>query len=70
MSISYRQVIWRGLAYIMPALDKSYISVTTEVLKEFDLSQRPLGENFLAEHIGDFLDSNALPTLRVRGCAA
>lgn len=44
--------------------------MTPEVLEELDLSQRPLGENLLAEDIGHFLDSNPFSVLGVCGCAA
>lgn len=38
----------------------SYVSVTPEVLKELDLAQGALGEDLLAEDIGDLLDGDAL----------
>ena len=31
-----------------------------EVLEQFDLSQSPLGEDLLAEDIGDLLDGNTV----------
>lgn len=46
-----------------------YIAMTAEVLEELDLAQGSLGENLLAENIGDFLDSNALVRLGVHGSA-
>lgn len=43
----------------------AYISVTPEVLQELDLAQGALGQNLLAEHIGDLLDGNTLVGLVV-----
>lgn len=39
--------------------------MTSEVLQQLDLSQRPLGQNLLAKHIGNLLDGDALTRLRV-----
>ena len=44
-----------------------YIAMTAEVLEELDLAQGSLGENLLAENIGDFLDGNAFAGLGI-GC--
>ena len=41
-----------------------------EVLQELDLAQCPLGQDLLAEDIGDFLDGNALVCLVVDGGAS
>lgn len=41
--------------------------MTAEVLEELDLAQGSLGENLLAENIGDFLDGNAFAGLGI-GC--
>lgn len=41
--------------------------MSPEVLQQLDLSQRPLGEDLLAEDIGDLLDGDALTSLVVRG---
>ena len=38
----------------------AYVSVAAEVLQKLDLAQRALGENLLAEDIGDLLDGDAL----------
>jgi hypothetical protein len=43
--------------------------VATEMLEQLDLSQGTLGEDLLAEDIGDFLDSDAFAGLGV-GCGA
>lgn len=48
----------------------AHIAMATEMLEQFDLTQCPLGENLLAEHIGDFLDGYTLTSLNVgRGTA-
>lgn len=44
--------------------------MSTEVLQELYLAQGPLGQNLLAEDIGDLLDSNTLVGLVVRGGTA
>lgn len=41
--------------------------MATEMLKQLDLSQGPLGQDLLAEDIGDLLDGDALAGLDV-GC--
>jgi hypothetical protein len=41
--------------------------MATEMLKQLDLSQSPLGQDLLAEDIGDLLDGDALAGLDV-GC--
>ena len=43
--------------------------MASEMLQQFDLAQCPLGEDFLAEDIGHFLDCDSLARLAVRGCA-
>jgi hypothetical protein len=43
--------------------------VASKVLQEFDLSQCPLGENFLAEDIGYLLDGDSFTGLAVGGSA-
>jgi hypothetical protein len=42
-----------------------YIAVSPEVLQQLDLTQGALGEDLLAEHIGDLLNGNALARLVV-----
>ena len=39
--------------------------MATEVLQELDLTQSSLGENLLAEDIGDLLDSNTFLSLSI-----
>lgn len=41
--------------------------MTAEVLEQLDLAQSALGENLLAEDIGDLLDGDALVGLVVHG---
>ncbi len=48
----------------------TYISVTAEVLKELDLTQRSFCENLFAEDIGDFLDGHTFACLRIGRSAA
>jgi hypothetical protein len=43
----------------------TYITVSSEVLQKLDLSQGTLGQNLLAEDIGDLLDRNALIGLAI-----
>lgn len=43
----------------------AYITVSSEVLEELYLTQCSLGQNLLAEYIGDLLDSDALVGLVV-----
>ena len=43
--------------------------MATEMLKQLDLSQSPLGQDLLAEDIGDLLDGDTLAGLHV-GCGA
>ena len=45
------------------------ISMSSEMLQQLYLPQRPLGQNLLAEDIGDFLYRDTLARLVVRGCA-
>lgn len=42
-----------------------YVAVSPKVLQQLDLAQGALGEDFLAEHIGDLLDGDALARLVV-----
>jgi hypothetical protein len=51
------------------ALNLTYIAVASEVLKQLDLSQGTLSQDFLAEDIGDLLDGNALASLNICGSA-
>ena len=44
-----------------------YIAVASEVLKELDLSQSPLCQDFLAEDIGDLFNGNTFPGVVVCG---
>jgi hypothetical protein len=41
--------------------------VASEVLEKLDLSQCPLGQNFLAEDIGNLLDGDALTSMNICG---
>lgn len=43
----------------------THIAMAAEVLEQLDLAQSPLGEDLLAEHIGDLLDGHALAGLNV-----
>jgi hypothetical protein len=43
--------------------------VSPEVLEKLDLAQGALGQDLLAEHIGDLLDGDALVRLVVHGRA-
>jgi hypothetical protein len=45
----------------------THIAVAAEVLKKLNLSQCPLGQNFLAEDIGNLLDGDALASMNIRG---
>jgi len=47
----------------------AYVSVPAKVLQELDLAQRALGQDLLAENIGDFLDRDAFVRLVVDGSA-
>lgn len=47
----------------------THVPMTPEVLKQFDLPQSALGEDLLAEDIGDLLDGDALVGLAVYGSA-
>lgn len=48
----------------------AYVTMATKVLQQFNLSQGSLGENLLAEDIGDFLDCYAFASLVVCCCTA
>lgn len=43
----------------------TYVAVTSEMLQQLDLSQGPLGQDLLAEDIGDFLDGDTITGLGV-----
>lgn len=43
----------------------AYIAMASEVLEELDLTQGALGQDLLAEDIGDLLDGDALVALVV-----
>lgn len=45
----------------------AYIAMASEVLKELDLTQGALGQDLLAEDIGDLLDGDTLVALVVDG---
>ena len=49
--------------------DGAYITVTSEMLQEFNLSQRSFGQNLLAEHIGYLLDRHSIASLIIRSRA-
>lgn len=72
--MSYRHVIWKASS-ALPALwgnaiGGTHVAVASEVLQQLDLSQRPLGQDLLAEHIGDLLDGDAFTRLHVRSGTA
>ena len=48
----------------------TYVAVPAEMLEQLDLAQGALGEDLLAEDIGDLLDGDALVRLAVDGGAA
>jgi hypothetical protein len=41
--------------------------VASEVLEKFDLSQCPLGQDLLAEDIGNLLDSDTFASMNICG---
>jgi hypothetical protein len=47
----------------------AHIAVAAEMLQELDLAQGALGQDFLAEYIGDLLDGDTLVRLVVYGGA-
>jgi hypothetical protein len=47
----------------------THVAVAAEVLQELNLTQSALGENLLAEDIGDLLDGDAFVGLLVDGSA-
>lgn len=49
--------------------DSAYVAVAPKMLQELDLSQGSLGQDLLAEDIGDLLDGYSLACLMVRGRA-
>jgi len=54
-------------SWVRTALASAYIAVASEMLEQFYFSQGALGQDLLAEDIGDFLDGNALTRLDIRG---
>lgn len=48
----------------------TYVAVATEVLEQLDFSQGALGQDLLAEDIGDLLDGDAFAGLGVRSGTA
>ena len=48
----------------------SHVAMASEVLQELDFAQGALGENLLAEDIGNLLDGDAFVGLVVDGSAA
>ena len=76
--MSYRQVIYsicavsrsrRGLRNAVTRKTAAYIAMASEVLEELDLTQGALGQDLLAEDIGNLLDGNTLTGMIVRGGA-
>lgn len=71
MSMSYRHVIYTARSALSALQERlitwTYIAMASEVLQQLDLSQGPFGQNLLAEHIGDLLDSDTLARLSVGG---
>lgn len=66
--LSYVPVAWMGVSIVSySALGRS---LTSEVLQQLDFSERTLGQDLLAEDIGDLLDGNALLGLVVLRRAA
>ena len=45
---------------------RTYVAMTTKVLKKLDLSQSPLGKDLLAEDVGDLFDSDSISSETVR----
>lgn len=45
------------------------MTLTSKMLQQLDLPQRPFRQNFLAEHIGDFLDGDPIVRLAIHGSA-
>lgn len=60
---------WRGQRSRRGPVGEAYVAVATEVLQQLDLAKSSLGENLLAEDIGDLLDGNAFVGLVVYGGA-
>lgn len=48
----------------------TYIAMSSEMLQQLYLSQRTLGQDLLAEDIGDLLDRNPFLSLRIRSRTA
>ena len=65
----YVAVAWEVLA---DRQDRMVVGarLASEVLQQLDLTQSALGQDFLAENIGDLLDGDALARLVVGGRAA
>jgi hypothetical protein len=79
MSMSYRQVICPPpVSYASPIVSivqvfdvvVAYVSVASKVLEQLDLAKGSLGQNLLAEHIGDLLDGNTFVRLVIHRSAA
>lgn len=69
---SFRSVLGIWIARVLRGITPgraAYVAMPPEVLEELDLSQGPLGQDLLAEDIGDLLDSHALVGLVVDCCA-
>lgn len=60
---------WRHTTTRGPVLTETYVAMASEVLQELDLAQSSLGENLLAEDIGNLFDGNTLAGLVVDGSA-
>lgn len=48
----------------------AYVAMAAEVLEQLDFAQCALGENLLAEYIGDFLNGDSFTALVIDGSAA
>lgn len=51
----------------MRKIDQTYVTVAAKVLQQLDFSQGALGQDLLAEHIGDLFDGDALARYIVGG---
>ncbi len=71
--MSYRQVIYRSQTPSARAEPSGgghthpHVAVASEVLEELDLAQGALGQDLLAEDIGDLLDGDAFAGLVIHG---
>jgi hypothetical protein len=66
IGVAFVEVIWAGNVHV---IETGNISVSSEVLQELDFAQGTLGQDLLAEDIGDLLDGHALAGLVVGGSA-